>query len=131
MEKKLKYLLLVLVYIIGINILFNFLSISNYQNIGNINDKSWGTNIIMGVQESVDISVTRPRFYGTYYETASTSGKVIILYSLKYIRIPIRYNSLNFIFFHMIFIGVIALELYKDRRLQNEKNSSSIANPSY
>ena len=132
MEKELKYLIIVLAYIVVITLIFNFAS-SPQNNTTDANGKQYsGTHVSVGVQDSVAVSVTRPRSYGTYYETAYQNGKVVTLYilNIQYLKVPIEAYSFNFVFIHILFIVLLSGYIFIERRQKNEKNISSVNNNS-
>lgn len=101
-------LISIIAYVVVINIFSNLstrtlLSGDNTSFI--FQDNSQDVRLSMG--DSAQVSVKRPRFYGTYYEYSSTSGKTVVLYLMNFIKMPIEKNSFNFVYVHIIFSIII------------------------
>lgn len=134
MDKIIKYILIVVGYFILINLAFNFLAVPASSSSTNQNTGLSGVfQVSLGVSDSVSASVVRPRWYGTYYENDYSDGKIVTLnvFKIKYFRLPIQANSLNFLWVHAIFAGVLVFFIIRERRSKHEKSIPSVNNTSY
>ena len=114
----------VLVYLFFINaIAYSLYASSNNEEL-NTNSENNG-DIKLGVSDSVDVSVTRPRFYGTIIENSSKNTKISLLYLLNIIKIPLNSGGISFLFIHILFLIVliffIYLSLKKIRKFELER----------
>jgi len=104
--KILLVLFLVIGYILTINIFANLILItSNNQEITTKTIIKGGTTVNIGVSESVSVTVTRNKFYGTII---INNGKEY-LYLFDFIMLPKKIKNYNFIWFHLIFLSIIIL----------------------
>ena len=86
-------------YVIVINmfaiiISFPFGSLTTTERIGG------GSIVEVNMGESLDVEITRPRFYGTIYETSGDT--YLSLFNI--FLFPTKIKGYNFLLFHFIFI---------------------------
>ena len=115
-------ILLIASYIFLINIFANLISISqdNYE-ISETETIISGNIVQIGVGQSVNVQVTRNRWYGTIYET---DGKAY-LYLFRLIKLPHKIKNYNFIWFHLIFLIILILFsilIFTKRKVYKEEN---------
>jgi len=118
-------ILTIILYLLLVNFIFNFWIFNDNIEIVNGTYYDPATEKL-GFSDSVDISVKRPRFYGTYYENYNNDEKNIYLKLFNIIKLPIRNNALNFVYVHLLFLLIIFLILISgfksEKGGQYEKN---------
>lgn len=137
-KKILFILFLIVIYIFIVNLIPEILRTGIFdevvipdQMIQQKNASGEGGNAILqsvGFGDSVSVTVTRPRWYGTRYEVMARNASLYgdIEESHLYIfgispSIPLKYKSINFIYIHIVFLIIIVfIILYKGGR--HEKN---------
>ena len=82
-------------YVIVINIISNIMSIS-LPSTGYASNSYEGGDVVIGLSDSVQATVTRNRFYGTIIEN-NGKAKSSTLYLFNFIRIPLYSNGKNLI----------------------------------
>lgn len=115
-------LLVILVsYIIAINILSSFI-ISFMYNEEVLNESAIFDSSItkINVGNSVDISIKRPRWYGTIYENYIKKDLSI----LNIINFPLKAGNVNFSWFHLAFFSGLAFIGYKLNKKKITKNEN-------
>lgn len=79
-----------------------------------------GSNVQLGVSDEVSVTVTRNRWYGQLND----ENGIQVLYLFKMIKIPLKTNSINFLFIHeivlVILVGLPIKEIIDKRRLEHE-----------
>ena len=82
--------------------------------------KTGNPNVVrVGFSESVSVSVTKPRFYGTIYET----GKISNLDFFNLFNIPIKVNGTNWSYAHLI--ALMSLIIFIKIKFKEEKKWSN------
>jgi hypothetical protein len=121
---KKKYLIwgvaagLLLAYLIIINFAANILS-NPESSAGQEVRRYDNGDIVVGVSDSVAVSVVRPRWYGTIYEESWATTKLARLYLFGFIPIPVNVNGSGLFFVHLIFIAAIAAAIgYAKKRIK-------------
>lgn len=70
------------------------------ENLSQINQQTESTSEVrVGVSDSIDVSVKRPRFYGTIYEQVNSKTSTLHLFNL--IKIPLKKNNIDFTPLHI------------------------------
>ena len=103
---------LVFVYVLLINISASIISAD--FSLGGGNDVKYETGeVVLGLGDQVEVSVTRNRFYGTFVEKSSKESKSVTLYLLNFISLPLRVEGKNLFLVHLISLIVVFFTLYK------------------
>jgi len=114
MNKFFLIFLLIILYLILTNFGAGFIT----QQVQTSNQtQGGGTMLTIGIQDSVSISVTRPRFYGTIEEANGNS----ILYLAKIIPLPLKKEGFSFMYFHIPFLVLLLIILMKGGQKDNEE----------
>lgn len=99
MIKKLLVILAIVIFYLGlINLIAKFVTIPNFKNIEG-NKLSVETTVI-GIHDSVSVSVKKPRWYGTIYQKDFKSD----LELFGFIPLPLKAKNINYLYFHLPFI---------------------------
>lgn len=111
-------LALIFTYLIIINLINTIIQNTNFSTIQNetIRIES-GAVQEFGFGSSVQVSVTRPRFYGVILEQNKNS----VLYFFYLIPLPLKNNNLNFIKFHLIFAVLLFIFILIFRKKETKK----------
>jgi len=117
---KARYLILIIasliiVYTLSINIYAEFLSFQTEIKQQNTNTE--GTRI--SLSNNFDFLVTKPRFFGTIYETKDES----ILYTFNIFPLALKVGENNFSKYHLIFVFLIALIIFINYKNNRNKRS--------
>ena len=114
-------LIVLILYILIINFYSNNPNI--FDNITTTTYETSGDIVIVGVQDKVEISIIRPRIYGTILENSDSKK----LYLFDIFPIPLTINGFNFIFIHLIVLIIIFFSVFialildlKKRRQEDE-----------
>lgn len=108
MKDRTKYFLIiasVIIYYFIILLVYDFNYIDYTNNTQQFIDDG---NVKLNVQDQVSVSVQRNRFYGTIME----SNKNSYVDLLGFIKLPLRKDNINFIYFHVVFLTIIAILIY-------------------
>ena len=103
---------LVVVYVLLINIYASIIS-ADFSFGGESNMKYETGEVVLGLGDQVEVSVTRNRFYGTFVEKSSKESKSVTLYLLNFISLPLRVEGKNLFLVHLISLIVVFFILYK------------------
>jgi len=111
-NKKLIFLGVMLVSIIAYIVVINLSSNVISENLLSSDNTSFlfqdnSQDVKLTVGDLAQVSVKRPRFYGTYYEYSSTNGKEVVLYLMNFVKLPIEKNNFMFIYIHITFSIVV------------------------
>ena len=85
---------------------------TNSVTTGNAEERFDGGDVRIGLNDKVDVTVTRKRLYGTIIESSGRETKSITLYFLNFLAIPLNANGKSFFLIHIIFIVFLAFLLY-------------------
>ena len=102
----------IFVYVALINILAYSTSTSSPAAGYNAEARNDGGNVVVGVSDSVDVTVTRHRWYGTILENSGQKTKSAKLYLLNFISIPLYSNGKSMLLINMILLFFIIISLY-------------------
>lgn len=109
---------LILAYLLIINITANILSDGNSGSSKTLNKNNYG-DVVLGVSDSIDVSVLRNRWYGTILEQSGTNTKLSKLYLFGFITLPINVNGSNLVWIHILFLMmVIGITYYSTNKMK-------------
>ena len=123
MKNWLKFLVIIFViviYILSINL---FASLINFSSQSQSLSSMFGSSseVIIGFSESVSVTVTRERFYGTII----INNGMEYLYLFNLITLPKKINGYGFMIFHIIFLIILILLtilLFIKKKVYKEEN---------
>jgi hypothetical protein len=98
-------LTLIIIYLILINFVGAFIQSYSTEIITQENKTESGAVQEFNFGSSVQVSVTRPRFYGTIFEQNKNSN----LYLFNIIPLPLKSNNISLIKFHLIFVVLLLI----------------------
>ena len=94
---------ILVLYIVVINIIASGINISNFFDNSSNNNVN-GNIVQIKTGESVNVFITRHRFYGTIEET-SASDKT--LYLFNFLKMPLVSGKINFVYTHIIILFLV------------------------
>ena len=102
----------IFVYVILINIVAYSMSI-NLLSTGYASSNEYiGGDVVIGFGDSVDVTVTRNRWYGTILENSVQKTKSSTLYLLNLIIIPLYSNGKSLFLVNIILLVFLVVFLY-------------------
>ena len=99
----------IIAYFILINIV-GFMFSVNFGGYSGTEQESinGGADVKIGVSDSIDVTITRNRFYGKIMESGSTST----LYIFNILKIPLKVNGRSLLFANLILILALIIFIY-------------------
>ena len=101
----------IFVYVILINIIAYSMSPSS-PIAGYVSDRYDGGDVVIGFSDSVEVTVTRNRWYGTILGNSGQETKSVTLYLLNFISIPLYSNGKSLLLINIILLVFLMVFLY-------------------
>src|SRR3989344_5149103 len=101
----------IFVYVILINIIAYSMSTSS-PIAGYVSDRYDGGDVVIGFSDSVEVTVTRNRWYGTILGNSGQETKSVTLYLLNFISIPLYSNGKSLLLINIILLVFLMVFLY-------------------
>lgn len=114
--KKIYLFLILIGYVLSINFISNYLISYNFNN-NPAEATATGSDLNIGVSESISVDVTKSRFYGTIQESNGVSN----VYILDWIPLPLKNKNFNFLYIHIPFLILWLYLFFKKPKIQNKK----------
>lgn len=109
----------IVVYLIFVNLAAFFFSWGFGVSGDELQTQSSGGDILIGLGDSVSVSVVRPRWYGTILENGGPEGVSRTLYLFGLFRLPLRVDGTSMLLVHVLFlagIGFLGYRLFTNLR---------------
>ena len=117
----------IFVYVILINIISYSMSVS-LPSTGYASNRYDSGDVVIGLGDSVEVTVTRNRWYGTILENNKQNAESRTLYLLNFISIPLYSNGKSLFFANLILLVSLLIFLYTSMKWIKKRDMENFGN---